>query len=136
MGADHTAGNIIPGRYGVDSYLRDGQVKYHVTSNYVNSMMYGNMYFAGTDYPQMDLISQLLTTATGEKFSTEDVLIGKDTLNNELIFNRQAGFTKVHDRIPDFFKYEKLSPKELLFDVSDNELDDTFDCCDNISCGA
>lgn len=139
MGADHTAGNIIPGRYGVDSYLRDGQIKVsrdvQIMSAVCDNM--GICIFAGTDYPQMDLISQLLTTATGEKFSTEDVLkIGKDTLNNELIFNRQAGFTKVHDRIPDFFKYEKLSPKELLFDVSDNELDDTFDCCDNISCGA
>jgi len=38
-------------------------------------------------------------------------------------FNRRAGFTSADDRLPEFFKLEKLPPHDVVFDVSDEDLD-------------
>lgn len=80
--------------------------------------------FVGPLPPEMEIISQLLTKAVGKPSSTEDVLdIGRGVLRTELAFNRVAGLGQADDRIPEFFKVEKLSPKGLVFDVSDQDLD-------------
>ena len=42
-------------------------------------------------------------------------------------FNRAAGFTNAHDRLPEFFRTEKLPPFDVVFDVSDEEMDGVFD---------
>jgi aldehyde:ferredoxin oxidoreductase len=52
--------------------------------------------------------------------------LGKSVLKNEREFNAAAGFTAKHDRLPDFFKKERLSPHDVVFDVSDEELDSVF----------
>ena len=41
-------------------------------------------------------------------------------------FNRRAGFTEADDRLPEFFKLEKLPPHNQVFDVPDEELDTVF----------
>ena len=41
-------------------------------------------------------------------------------------FNKRAGFTAADDRLPDFFKTEKLAPHNATFDVPDEELDKVF----------
>jgi aldehyde:ferredoxin oxidoreductase len=41
----------------------------------------------------------------------------------ELAFNRAAGFSRISDSLPEFFKIEPLSPRGLVFDVSDKDLD-------------
>ena len=38
-------------------------------------------------------------------------------------FNTGAGFTAVHDRLPEFFKDEKFPPHDTIFDIPDQELD-------------
>jgi len=48
---------------------------------------------------------------------------GLDVLKMEREFNKRAGMTKVHDRLPEFFRYEKLPPHNVVFDVPDEELD-------------
>jgi len=48
---------------------------------------------------------------------------GTAILKRELEFNRKAGFTKAHDRLPEFFKLEPVSPHNVTFDVPDEELD-------------
>ena len=42
-------------------------------------------------------------------------------------FNAAAGFTAADDRLPDFFKTEKLAPHDITFVVPDEELDKVFD---------
>ena len=37
-----------------------------------------------------------------------------------------AGFTAADDRLPDFFKKEKLSPHNVVFTVPDEDLDKVF----------
>ena len=49
------------------------------------------------------------------------------TLAAERRFNAAAGFSPIDDRLPDFFKKEKLAPHDVTFSVPDNELDKVFD---------
>ena len=126
MGADHTAGNLLPGRAGVDCSSPEGQIKasrdLQIMSTVIDNM--GFCLFVGTLPPEMEIISQLLTKALGRLFSVEEVLgIGKGILRTELAFNRAAGLNKTDDRLPEFFKVEKLSPKGFVFDVSDIDID-------------
>ena len=37
-----------------------------------------------------------------------------------------AGFSKVHDRLPEFMRYEKLAPHDRIFDVPDDALDAVY----------
>jgi aldehyde:ferredoxin oxidoreductase len=134
MGADHTAGNLFPGRMGVTYYLKDGQIEasrgIQIMTAVSDSL--GLCIFTGTLPPDMERISNLLTCATGKTFSVEDTLrIGEETLRTELSFNRKAGFTEKDDRIPEFFKKEELPPNKYLFDIDDEELDKVFCCMSN-----
>ena len=51
---------------------------------------------------------------------------GLSILKNEREFNKKAGFTKEDDRLPEFFYTEKLPPHDVVFDVSDDELDKVY----------
>jgi len=52
--------------------------------------------------------------------------LGKSVLRNERDFNARAGFTSKHDRVPEFFKKEKLPPHNITFEVTDEDLDQVF----------
>jgi len=63
----------------------------------------------------------------GTKWTGDEVTkIGLDVLRMERNFNEAAGFTKAHDRLPEFMKYEKLPPHNTVFDVSDEVLDSVY----------
>lgn len=129
MGADHTAGNLIPGRLGLDCNTADGQVEasrdMQIMTAVIDSM--GLCLFVGPLPHEMEIISRLLTKALGKPMSTEDVWdIGRKILRAEVAFNRAAGLGNANDRLPEFFKLEKLSPKGLVFDVSDEGLDEVL----------
>jgi len=49
-----------------------------------------------------------------------------DVLRAEREFNRRAGFTEAHDRLPEAFSREPLPPHNTVFDVPDAELDAVF----------
>ncbi|MCK7503578.1 MAG: aldehyde ferredoxin oxidoreductase C-terminal domain-containing protein [Desulfobacterales bacterium] len=52
--------------------------------------------------------------------------LGKSVLKMEREFNQKAGFTKEMDRLPDYFKNEKLPPHNVTFMVKDSDLDQVF----------
>jgi len=58
----------------------------------------------------------------------EDILqiLGRETISLELEFNRRAGFTAVHDRLPEWMREEPLPPHNSIFDVSDDDMDGIF----------
>ncbi|MBM4464086.1 MAG: aldehyde ferredoxin oxidoreductase [Chloroflexi bacterium] len=63
----------------------------------------------------------------GTNWSGEDAgNIGLDILKTERKFNEAAGFTKVHDRLPEFMKYEPLPPHNTVYDVPDEMLDSVY----------
>ena len=127
MGADHTAGNVLPGRGGgVNPKSAEGQVKasldLQIMSAVIDTM--GLCMFVGPLPDEMNIIAELLTKATGELYRTEDVMeIGKNVLRTELLFNSAAGIDNAQNRIPEFFKMESLSEDELVFDVKNSDID-------------
>jgi len=48
---------------------------------------------------------------------------GAEILRKEREFNKRAGMTEKDDRLPEFFYNEPLPPHNVVFDVSDKELD-------------
>jgi aldehyde:ferredoxin oxidoreductase len=130
MGADHTAGNLILGREGVDATLPDGQIKasrnIQIYSTVLDSM--GLCNFCGGALPSMEIIANLLTKATGREVSVEEVIeMGRNSLRCEREFNKAAGYTRTDDRLPRFFTTDTLEPRGLVFDVKDEDLNDVFD---------
>ena len=48
---------------------------------------------------------------------------GKKILNMEYEFNKAAGLSAVEDRLPYFMKTKPLAPHNIVFQVSDEDLD-------------
>jgi aldehyde:ferredoxin oxidoreductase len=51
--------------------------------------------------------------------------LGKSILNNEMEFNRKAGFSSVHDQLPEMFT-EAFPPHDTQWDFSTDELTKTL----------
>jgi len=136
MGADHTAGNALPGRQGitpnlnldilssVDKIKLSQELQIIATSIDVS----GLCFFVGPVFKTMGIIADLLSAKLGLKINSEDVLdMGRETLKVEREFNRKSGFTETDDRLPDFFLEEKLSPHNTVFDVPQKEFNEVFE---------
>lgn len=129
QGADHTIGNALPGRYGVDPNKKDQQVEVsrnlQINTAVVDGL--GLCLFVGPMPPTMEIIARLMSTVVGRQLSVDDILeMGRNLLRVERDFNRAAGFTNVHDRLPEFFTTEALEPKGVVFDITAEELDEVF----------
>jgi aldehyde:ferredoxin oxidoreductase len=78
--------------------------------------------------PQPELVNDMLEAAHGPGVCLSfPEALGQEVLRTELAFNRAAGFTSAHDRLPDFFRSEKLPPFELVFDVPQEEMERVFE---------
>jgi aldehyde:ferredoxin oxidoreductase len=66
--------------------------------------------FATLDQPDtFQALIDLLNAFYGWSLTADDVAeFGKSILTNERDFNKRAGFTPEHDRLPEFFKEEPL----------------------------
>jgi len=138
MGADHTAGyavapNVLGIGGSVDALNADGQVEVSrnlqiaTTSIDAAGLCLFVAFAVLDDSTAMEGICEMLGGLYGRKFSADDYLaIGKATLAEERKFNAAAGFTEVDDRLPDFFRTEKLAPHDATFDVPDDELDTVY----------
>jgi len=52
--------------------------------------------------------------------------LGKKVLKSERDFNKAAGFTARHDRLPRFMTLEPIAPHNVTFQVKDEDLDKVF----------
>jgi len=131
MGADHTAGNLLPGRKtitkGLNLDLHDKKDKAKVSQELqiliaaVDSA--GLCYFSGFGPDDVERYARAVSLKYGIKAEYSDFIdIAKETLKAEWEFNRKAGFSEADDRLPDFFYTEKLPPFDLVFDVPENEI--------------
>jgi aldehyde:ferredoxin oxidoreductase len=77
------------------------------------------------DQPEtFQALVDVINAFSGASLTADDVTeLGKSILKNERNFNAAAGFTNKDDRLPDYFKKEKLPPHDKTFQVSDEELD-------------
>ena len=134
MGADHTAGyTIAPEVLGVSGKVDQFIVEKADTSRnlqYATAVIdtVGHclfIAFAILDIPSgLEGVVEECNGVLGTSWTVDDVgQIGGEIIKMERAFNEAAGFTKAHDRLPEFMKYEKLSPHNVVFDVPDEELD-------------
>jgi len=137
MGADHTAGYAIaPEILGVGGTLDPmDPKKAEVSRNLqlataaVDATGYCLFIaFAVLDIPEgLEGVVESLNGVLGTNLTVNDVApIGKSIIDIELEFNKKAGFTSLHDRLPEMFLEEKLPPHNTVFDVSDSDLDSVF----------
>ncbi|MBO8171322.1 MAG: aldehyde ferredoxin oxidoreductase [Bacillaceae bacterium] len=125
QGADHTAGQTV--RAQVDHHSPEGQVKISQKSQVVNTI-YDNLglcYFAaGAVGPNLDMLARLITGYIGVEVTADDIKnMAKQTLKDEHEFNRMAGFTKAHDRLPEHFYEEENPASGTVFDVDQEEME-------------
>ncbi len=137
MGADHTSGyTIAPEIAGVggkvDQFDTDKAAlvrAFQYTTAFIDTS--GHCLFIA--FPILDIASgfeglvEECSGVLGVEWTGDDVTrIGKEILDKEIAFNRAAGLTPADDRIPEFMKYEKLPPHDVVWDVPDETLDAVF----------
>ncbi|MFC1951763.1 aldehyde ferredoxin oxidoreductase family protein [Chloroflexota bacterium] len=135
MGADHTAGyTIAPEILGVSDDIDKFIVKkadlarnFQHTTAYIFDSSGHCLFisFAVLDIPSgLEGVVEECNGVLGTNWTVNDMIrMGKEIVDRERAFNEAAGFTKVDDRLPEFMKYEKLPPHNVVFDVPDEELD-------------
>ncbi len=134
MGADHTAGyTIAPEILNVGGKVDPFNVNkaelaraFLDTTAFIDSTGYCLFVtFAILDIPEG--LEGLIESCNGVldiNWTTGDIArIGGEIINMERAFNEAAGLNQAHDRLPEFMKYEKLPPHNVVFDVTDKELD-------------
>ena len=138
MGADHTAGyavtaNLLKVGGSVDPLKPEGQVALSRDLQIATAAIdaTGLCLFVAfavlDDKNALEGICEMLAAQSGAAFSADDFLsLGRRVLSDERRFNKQAGFTAADDRLPDYFRTEKLAPHNVTFDVPDEELDTVF----------
>jgi aldehyde:ferredoxin oxidoreductase len=138
QGADHTAGyavtaNVLGVGGTVNPLKAEGQIELSRNLQIATTAIDATgmclfIAFAILDQPEtFQALLDLINGFTGAKMTGDDVTaLGKNILKLERDFNHKAGFTKEQDRLPDFFKKEKLAPHNLTFLVKDSELDQVY----------
>lgn len=138
MGADHTAGytiasNILKAGGFVDPLKPEGQVELSrnlqiATAAIDSTGMCLFIAFAVLDQPEtFQALIDLLNSFYGLALTADDVTaLGKKILLMERDFNRRAGFTAMHDRLPRFFYTEPIAPHNVTFAMKDEDLDDVY----------
>jgi len=126
MGADHTAG--IDYR---DSLSREGQIERsrdaQILSATIDSVGYCLLALPTKASLIYDVMAKLINARYGTGLKAEDVMdIGIKTIKEELAFNRSAGWTDIHNRLPEFITREKLPPNDVVFDLPQDEIDAIF----------
>ena len=126
MGADHTAGIIY------DETIHDPRGKVEksravqIQMGWIDSL--GMCMFSRACENYNEYVTNLLTALDGASCATDDLEeLGRRVLRTEREFNRQAGFTSAHDRLPEFMTEEKIKPHDLVFDVPYEEVDKLYE---------
>jgi aldehyde:ferredoxin oxidoreductase len=138
MGADHTVGyaiapNLLKVGGDVDPLKPEGQVEtsrnLQIATAAIDTVgLCLFVAFAILDIPTgFEGIYEMLNAQYGLSLTADDVsALGMKVLKVEREFNKKAGFTNADDRLPDFFMKEKLAPHNIVFEVTDKELDEVF----------
>jgi aldehyde:ferredoxin oxidoreductase len=137
MGADHTAGyavtaNILKVGGFVDPLTKDGQVELSrnlqiATAAVDSTGMCLFIAFAILDIADgFNALIDMINAQYGLALTADDVTaLGKAILKAERGFNERAGFTRAHDRLPEFFE-EECPPHNTTWNFTEEEIDEVF----------
>lgn len=135
MGADHTAAyTTAPEVYKVggdlDPLSPDGKVELVQQMLAMNAALdsIGLCFMASIplfDDPEgLPCLVKMIAAKTGDAFGMDDLMnLGGSTIAKEMAFNERAGFSKAHNRLPRFFRTEKLAPLNVVNDIDESEMD-------------
>jgi aldehyde:ferredoxin oxidoreductase len=128
MGADHTYANTIV----LSTNHLDPEGKVEASKNLQIDVAImdtlGFCIFAGRAFSaNPGLRERIVKAYTGWEVTGEELEeLGKSIVLKEREFNKKAGFTKYHDRLPGFMRKEPLYPQNSVFDIEDEEMDGMF----------
>jgi len=134
MGGDHTAGytvavDIVKCAGGADPLVKEGKIEMSRNLQVATAAIDSTglclfTAFAILDNPEaLQCIVDMINARFGGSLTGDGVTaLGQQILTDERSFNRDAGFTPAHDRLPEFFQ-EKVEPHNATWDFSDAEVD-------------
>jgi aldehyde:ferredoxin oxidoreductase len=130
QGADHTCGQTI--RDKINHLLPAGQVELSLKKQIAMAGYdcLGACIFSafGFAVAPPETIKDFINARYGWGVDTSFLqVLGRQTIELELKFNRGAGFTKADDRLPEWMTREPLPPHNTVFDVPIDELDKIFE---------
>jgi aldehyde:ferredoxin oxidoreductase len=130
QGADHTCGQTI--RDKINHLLPTGQVELSLKKQIAMAGYdcLGACIFSafGFAVAPPETIKDFINARYGWGVDTSFLqVLGRQTIELELKFNRGAGFTKADDRLPEWMTREPLPPHNTVFDVPIDELDKIFE---------
>jgi aldehyde:ferredoxin oxidoreductase len=133
MGADHTAGIVLPGPHD-PTYNPVASTGQAPKSQFMQSwmaavdtlglcMMIGMPVMEAGPGLHLSVIA-CVSAVTGEELEDKYMCnLGTSVLEIERRFNKAAGFTNKDDRLPRFFVDESYAPGAPVFDVPEEEMD-------------
>ena len=124
MGADHTAGNTIRAQVDHTDPKPQAEASKNVqTISMIADSMGLCLFIMPVIAPNLDKLCKLYEYVSGVKLSEKDLRESAvNALQVEREFNRRAGFTEAHDRLPEFMSEEPLPGINSVFDVSAEDL--------------
>jgi aldehyde:ferredoxin oxidoreductase len=128
QGADHTSGLTI--RAKINHLDPNGQAAISRTTQ-INMAGYdslGACIFAGFGFGAApETVRDLINARYGWNVGADILqVLGRESLKLEREFNHLAGFTNADDRLPEWMTREPLPPHNVVFDVSEEDLDGLF----------
>ena len=126
MGADHTAGHTI--RSNVEdhhSYVGQAEASRLSQVGVLQWDALGFCYFIGSAVPDLTMICDLIKAFHSRSFNPEQIReMAIATLTTERNFNRDAGFTPIHDRLSEYFHHTANPDTGTVCDIPDDEIND------------
>jgi aldehyde:ferredoxin oxidoreductase len=135
MGADHTSGytitsNVLGVGGHIDPLSKVGQIdlarNLQIATAAIDSTgMCLFIAFPALDIPEcLSSLIDMINAMYGIELKGDDVTaLGKSVLKIEHQFNLDAGLSKEHDRLPEFFSKERIAPHNAIWDFTPAELD-------------
>ncbi len=139
MGADHTAGytvatEILKVGGEADPLKPEGQAELSKNLQIATAALDSLGFCIFVAFPVLDIpeafaaLHELAAAHTGDEWDADSLMqVGREALTFERLFNEKAGFTAADDRLPAWMMTEKLPPHNVVFEVTDAELDSVFD---------
>ena len=128
QGADHTSGNTV--KSPVKQHLKDGQetVSRNAQVGFTVMDNLGLCILASGGIGDLGVVADLLKARWGVETTPERLRREAwETVLLERGFNRRAGFTPAHDRLPEFFEEEINPANGQGFDVPEDTLRRVYD---------
>lgn len=126
MGGDHTAGNCFGSRATVDPLGTESQGELSRTLQIQIGTLdcIGLCMFArGPLFADASILANIVNYRAGSSFDKDTIWeLGIETLKLEREFNIKAGVSPAHDKLPEYLYEEPLSPTNVVFDLTEEEM--------------